>query len=82
MIHCAVRWNNDSSLTRSTTAEVIWTAVDPVPMMPIRAPSRPTWWSQRALWNIDPSKESIPSMSGYRGRWSTPVAAMTTSTTS
>ena len=35
-----------------------------------------------ALWNIDAWKESSPSMSGYRGRWSTPVAAMTTSTTS
>ena len=35
----------------STSADVICTAVEPVPMTPTRAPSISAAWSQRALWN-------------------------------
>ena len=52
MIHCAVRWKSDSFATRPTSADTICTAVEPVPMMPTRAPSIDTPWSQRELWNI------------------------------
>jgi hypothetical protein len=34
-----VRWNNDNFATRPTIADTICTAVDPVPMIPTRAPS-------------------------------------------
>ena len=63
-------------------AVVICTAVEPVPMTPTRAPSIWTSWSQRELWNTAPRNESIPSKSGMLGWCSTPVAAMTTSTSS
>ena len=38
-IHCAVRWKTTSRATRSTSADTICTAVEPVPMMPMRRPS-------------------------------------------
>jgi hypothetical protein len=82
MIHCAVRWKSTSLATRSTSADTICTAVEPVPTMPMRRPSSFAAWSQRALWKSAPSNESSPGSAGTFGWWSTPVAAITTSASS
>ena len=42
MIHCGVRWNNSKLATLPASAEVIWMAVDPVPITPTRLSSSET----------------------------------------
>ena len=54
-------------------------AVDPVPMTPMRFPSRGTEWSQRAVWKAAPAKAFRPSMSGSEGWCRMPTAVMTAS---
>ena len=49
MIHCAVRWNNESFAALVVNAPVIWTAEEPVPITPTRSFASATSWFQRAL---------------------------------
>jgi hypothetical protein len=50
----------------------IWIELAPVPMTPTRFPSSGYEWSQRAEWNVFPSNDESPGISGYDGRLSPP----------
>src|SRR3546814_20380100 len=77
MIHCGVRWNRSRWDTRSTSALVICTAEEPVPITPTRRPSTGTSWSHRAQWNAAPAKETRTARSGTLGWWYKPVVVLT-----
>ena len=78
MIHGGVRWKTDSCFTRAAMVGTIWMALAPVPTTPTFLPSSGYASSQRAEWNILPSNEASPGMSGSEGRLSGPQPGTST----
>ncbi len=72
MIHGGVRWNTEELPTRAAMVGTIWMALAPVPTTPTFLPSSGYAWSQRAEWNVLPSNDASPGMSGSDGRLSGP----------